>query len=107
MKYSVLQNECGKKILLYWPRPFTWEDYPITGYEIVCRDPTSMNPVYDITRNDTETVNRYSLTEIVDYPDCYTLQCNVTAQNALDKTQTSFSLPLSKFAKQLDLKTIS
>ena len=66
-----------------------------------------MNLVYDITRNDTETVNRSFLHEIVDYPDSYALQCNVTATNALDKTQTNISLSLSKFVKQLDLKTIS
>ena len=63
-----------------------------------------MDFVYDITRNDTETVNRFFLHEIVDFPDSCALQCNVTAKNAVDKTQTSISLSLSKFVKQLDLK---
>ena len=96
VKYEVLQNE--KEILFSWPRPFTWKDYSITGYHIVCRDKH---------RNINNTINDTEIASVVNHtvdlppylPDCYTLQCNVTASNALGSGQTSItniSFPISK-----------
>ena len=95
VKYEVLQDE--KEILFSWPHPFTWKDYPITGYQIVCRDTVSGKIIHDITKTDTESVNRPVINETVDFPACYTLQCNVTASNALDNSQAIISLSLCKY----------
>ena len=96
VEYEVLQDE--KEILFLWPHPFTWKDYPITEYHIVCRDKHR----YIInTINDTEIASVINHTvDLPPYlPDCYTLQCNVTASNALGSGQTSItniSFPTSK-----------
>ena len=97
VEYEVLQDE--KEILISWPRPFTWKDYLITGYHIVCRDKH---------HNINNTINDTEIASIINHtvglptylPDCYTLQCNVTASNALGRGQTSItyiSFPMSKF----------
>ncbi|CAI8025638.1 hypothetical protein GBAR_LOCUS14784 [Geodia barretti] len=80
-------NRDGKEIVLSWPHPFTWEDYPITGYDIVCRETESEKIIHDMTLNDTDILNEPVVNHTVDLPpcvpDCYTLQCTVTAFNSL------------------------
>ena len=92
-----------KEILLSWPRPFSWKEYPVTGYGIECRDTESEKTIHSTTINDTETVNvvRQTVELPPDIPDCHTLQCSVTASNALDKSRPSISnisLPLREFS---------
>ena len=83
-----------------WPRPFTWRDYPITGYLIKCRD--SQSELLHSHINGTEIVNAPVVNQTVelpqDIPDCYSFQCSVTAFNNLDESPssiTNISLPLS------------
>jgi hypothetical protein len=91
--YEVDRDE--KEIVLSWPHPFTWEDYPITGYDIVCSETESENIVDNVTLNDTDILNEPVVNHTVDLPpyipDCYTLQCNVTASNALDQSNISIT----------------
>ena len=100
MTYNVLGDK--EEIVFSWQRPFTWEEYPITGYEIKCRD---KHPISNYIINDTDTANRSFVNHTVklpDYiPDCYSLQCNVTASNDLDSSKTSTTniyFPKSKFS---------
>ena len=53
MEYGVSEDQ--REILLSWPRPFTWRDYPITGYLIECRD--SQSELLHSHINGTEIVN--------------------------------------------------
>ena len=98
MEYEVQRDQ----ILLSWPRPFSWEEYPVTGYGIECRDTESEKTIHSTTINDTETVNvvRQTVELPPDIPDCHTLQCSVTASNALDSSEPFIidilSLPLSE-----------
>ena len=91
--YEVDRDE--KEIVLSWPHPFTWEDYPITGYDIVCRETESEKIVDDVTLSDTIILNEPAVSHTVDLPphipDCYTLQCTVTASNALDQSNVSIT----------------
>ena len=91
--YEVDRDE--KEIVLSWPHPFTWEDYPITGYDIVCRETESEKIIHDMTLNDTDILNEPVVSHTVDLPphipDCYTLQCTVTASNALDQSNISIT----------------
>ncbi|CAI8032620.1 hypothetical protein GBAR_LOCUS18433 [Geodia barretti] len=91
--YEVDRDE--KEIVLSWPHPFTWEDYPLTGYDIVCRGTESEKIVHDMTLNDTDILNEPVVSHTVDLPphipDCYTLQCTVTASNALDQSNISIT----------------
>lgn len=89
-----------KEILLSWPRPFTWESYNITSYHIVCRDHKLY--VYNHSIDNTENKDLISATVKLDegVPDCYKLQCNVTASNALAKSTpavANISIPSRKF----------
>ena len=101
MGYEVLRDEI--EIVLSWPHPFTWEDYPITGYDIVCRETESEKIIHDMTLNDTDILNEPVVSHTVDLPpcvpDCYTLQCTVTAFNSLDGSPfiLNFSFPLCKW----------
>ena len=101
--YEVDRDE--KEIVLSWPHPFTWEDYPITGYDIVCRETESEKIIHDMTLNDTDILNEPVVSHTVDLPpcvpDCYTLQCTVTASNALDQSNISITdifFPKSKLS---------
>ena len=101
MGYEVLRDE--KEIVLSWPHPFTWEDYPITGYDIVCRETESEKIIHDMTLNDTDILNEPVVNHTVDLPpcvsDCYTLQCTVTASNAIGQSNisvTNIFFPKSK-----------
>ena len=91
--YEVDQDE--KEIVLSWLHPFTWVDYPITGYDIVCRETESEKIVHDMTLNDTNILNEPVVSHTVDLPphipDCYTLQCTVAASNALDQSNISIT----------------
>ena len=101
MGYETVQDE--KAFVLSWPHPFTWEDYPITGYDIVCRETESEEIIHDMTLNDTDILNEPVVSHTVDLPpcvpDCYTLQCTVTAFNSLDGTPSisNFSFRLCKW----------
>ena len=80
-----------------WPRPFTWRDYPITGYLIECRD--SQSELLRSHINGTEIVNAPVVNQTVELPqDIPDFQCSVTASNNLDESPssiTNISLPLS------------
>ena len=96
MEYEVL----GDEIMFSWPHPFTWKDYPITGYQIVCREMESEKIIHDMTINDTEEpVVNHTVTLPPDIPDCYALQCNVTAFNFLDGSVPSISNFLFPYCK--------
>ena len=99
-KPEVSSEAFEKGILLSWPRPFTWEDYNITEYRTVCRDDT--NIVYDTSINNAE--NNVLINQTIelaqDIPDCYRVECNVTASNALDESSpcaTIILFPRGKF----------
>ena len=90
-----------KEIVLSWPRPFSWKDYNIIEYHTVCRDDKDMK-TYDNYINNTE--NKAVIHQTVDVfhnvPDCYTVECNVTASNALDESPpcaTVILFPRGKF----------
>lgn len=89
-----------KEIVLSWPRPFTWEDYSITSYHIVCW--VNESGVHDSYINNTENrdfvTKTVKLNEIV--PDCSKLQCWITASNALAEgtpAVVNISIPRRKF----------
>ena len=89
-----------------WPRPFTWRDYPITGYLIECRD--SQSELLHSHINGTEIVNAPVVNQTVelpqDIPDCYSFQCSVTASNNLDESPssiTNISFPLCMLFESL------
>ena len=64
MGYEVYQDE--KEIVLSWLHPFTWVDYLITGYDIVCRETESEKIVHDMTLNDTtSSMNQLSVTLLI------------------------------------------
>lgn len=89
-----------KEIFLSWPRPFTWEDYSITSYHIACWD--SQLKVYDSYINNNENRDLINKTVKLDesVPDCYKLQCNITASNALAEGKpavVNISIPSRKF----------
>ena len=79
-------------ILLSWPRPFTWKEYDITHYHTVCWD-ANFSKTFDNYINNTE--NRALITQTVevaeDVPDCYQLECSVTASNELDESVPSLT----------------
>ena len=101
VEYEVSQDQ--REILLSWSRPFTWSDYPITGYLIECRD--SEKTVHSSVVNDTETVSGAVVNKTVELPshtpDCYSLNCSVTAYNDLDgslPSNISIHIPLRKLS---------
>ena len=93
VSYEVLAEQ--KEIVLLWPRPFTWEEYPITEYHIMCTD----TDVISINNTDNRAVIQHTVELDQDITDCHTLQCNVTACNVLDDSipsVTDISIPLSE-----------
>ena len=90
VEYEVLQDE--KQVLFSWPHPFTWKDYPITGYHIVCREMGSGKIIHDMTLTDTEgSVTNHTVTLPPDITDCHVLQCTVNATNSLGQSLPSIS----------------
>ena len=56
VSYEITDYGDPKKIVLSWPHPFTWEDYDLTEYHIMCND--SMSSIrYDEVINDTSSLN--------------------------------------------------
>ena len=92
VKYEISQDQ--REILLSWSRPFTWSDYPITGYLIECRD--SEKTVHSSAVNDTETVSGAVVSQTVELPshtpDCYSLNCSVAAYNDLDHSSLTLKI---------------
>ena len=90
MSYKVKDYGSPKEVLLTWPRPFTWEEYPITGYHIVCWD---TEPRYEKEINDNATLMAYNVSHTLDLdiPRCGQLPCNVTASNTLASSNVSTS----------------
>ena len=99
VEYEVLRDE--KEILFTWPHPFTWKDYPITGYHIVCREMKSEKIIHDMTITDTEgSVVNHTVTLPPYITDCHVLQCIVNATNSLGQSPPSISnisLPRSEY----------
>ena len=68
MGYEAVRDE--KAFVLSWPHPFTWESYPITGFDIVCRETESEEIIHDVTLNDTDILNEPVVSHTVDLPPC-------------------------------------
>ena len=95
VKYEILLKQ--REVLLSWPRPFTWKNYPISGYHIKCTD----KDILYVAEN--RTFARKTIPLPRDIPDCHTLQCNVTAFNSLAESTpsvTDIPIPLSECCVQ-------
>ena len=69
---------------LSWSPPFTWEDYAILDYHILCVNYTNGQVLVDETVNSTTLSYDYTLPEGA--PDCSQITCNVTASNSLGES---------------------
>ena len=74
------------------PHPFTWKDYPITGYHIVCRERESEKIIHDVTITDTEEPVVDHTVALPPYiTDCHVVRCAVNATNSLGQSPPSIS----------------
>ena len=97
VSYEITDYGDPKEIVLSWPRPFTWEDYDLTEYHIMCND--SMSSIrYDEVINDTSSLN-VNTTFTVDISSCQQLQCIVTAYNELGSNASisNISIPQCEY----------
>ena len=93
MRYEILLEQ--REVLLSWPRPFTWKNYPISGYHFKCTD----KDIEFVNMAENRTFVHKTIPLPRDIPDCHTLQCNVTAFNSIAESTpsvTDIPIPLSE-----------